>query len=916
MSSRADMIGSGPSSGLYRPSPTPTEESSMPVYINDELLSIGGVVNGILEGGAFPPQGKMPVRWREGMMMYFIEPLEDTYVAGEFKGQKIITSAGVWLYRRSRWWKIIDDPSSIAGTVFAFRLTADGTPPSTPSPSTAPPANWSDVPPVKNTKSEWIWITMSAAYNEVTEEHTWTQPTPWSAGVTDGIDGIDGEEGLTNEQRFIAWGDVDAPPVLADNTARNPQTTEGFPFVLSIPPTNPPTTVYIYTIVGKVGAETDTLRGTWSAPVLYSTPDTTQLKRAWATSTNWGDPFPSFTPSNQGLPGPAWTYTQPAYTRDYPIWMTERLEFLNGAPQTQWTTPVGWNAQDGVDGAPGAPGLDGRIFEQWFQQSATQPQVPSNVYPLPSPWSKTMPTNPTNPVWMTFIKVRDDGSGATYPWSFPIKVTGVDGVDGEDGATGPIGPTGPAGEDGNRGTLNISKAISGSSWSNLEAYNAIVGDPNSGGVIRYWDTVTLFNSVSQFSEQRYYTGGTGPSSTWQTVALFVDGDAIINGTIGANKLVSNSITANQIAANTITGNEINAGSSITIGGTAGQDVVILDATNPNARIWVGNTNSSSADFSVDPSGNMYARNATFAGNISSTATITGGTLQSAQINSANGAFVVDSSGNMFATGGKIGAADIGPNWLDVQTSTTGGMRVMNSGSAQAGFGMTNTAMQGGLSGTVRMWAGGNSSSAPFQVSSTGDLYANNGYFGGTITAEGFTGAVGTAVDSVIDMVWLLTSASSNPITTIATIQTPRQNYDRVASVTFTPAHVRKPVNANDNKFGVRYTALQGLGVNPSYRLLPVNSSDAYYSLSGNTYGSLDFLGSNSDNTIFSVTNSITWSITIPATATAGTINIPLNVNLNQPNLPYPLGATAAPFTMDTGTVSVTISKADSGIIIN
>ncbi|WQZ00196.1 tail fiber protein [Vibrio phage vB_ValC_WD615] len=219
MSSRADMIGSGPSSGHYQAGPTPTEEKSMPTYINDELLALGGIVNGILEGGAFPPQGKMPVRWREGMMMYFTEPLDDVYNVGQYKGQKIITSAGVWLYRRERWWKIIDDPSSVIGAVFAYRLTADGTPPSTPPPSSYPPSGWEDTAPVKNSKSEWIWISMAAAYDENTDTYTWNQPTPFSAGVEDGIDGQDGSDGadgvrgtitVNKETSGSVWNDTEA----------------------------------------------------------------------------------------------------------------------------------------------------------------------------------------------------------------------------------------------------------------------------------------------------------------------------------------------------------------------------------------------------------------------------------------------------------------------------------------------------------------------------------------------------------------------------------------------------------------------------------------------------------------------------------------------------------------------------------
>jgi len=642
MSSRADMIGSGPSSGHYQAGPTPTEEKSMPTYINDELLALGGIVNGILEGGAFPPQGKMPVRWREGMMMYFTEPLEDTYVVGPYRGQRIITSAGVWLYRRSRWWKIIDDPSSITGAVFAYRLTADGTPPSTPSPSSAPPSGWVEVAPVKNSKSEWIWVTMSAAYDENTDIHTWSQPTPFSAGVVDGIDGEDGQDG--------------------------------------------------------------------------------------------------------------------------------------------------------------APGLDGRIFEQWFQEAASIPQVPSNVYPPPSPWSTTPPANPTNPVWMTFIKVREDGTDPVYPWSFPQKITGTDGEDGD------IGPTGPPGEDGTRGTLNVSKAISGSSWSNLEAYNAIVNDPNSDGVVRYWDTVTLFNSVNQFSETRYYTGGTGSSSTWQPVELFVDGDAIINGTIAANKLVANTITAAQIAAGTITGNEINSGTRITIGGTSGQDVVILDASDANSRIWVGNTTSTSANFRVTP---------------------------------------------------------------------------------------------------------------------TGDLYANNGYFGGEVTYQGITGAIGGAVESGSTSPtpdwseWFVDSGAATPVATMARVTIPRQNYDRIAVVTCIPSLLVATSRTNVDRFGIEWTAANSTGStsNYHYRVAAVTETGSGYSTTGNSSSAFEFVAQNVNQSWFKLTNTLAWEVFIPATTSTGNLTIDLKAQfLHATGQTFPV-TNFVTFKVPDSTVQVEVSKVNSGISI-
>lgn len=102
MSNRGDFVGTAPNSGVYVPSPTPADQEDLPVYINDELLRLGGTVNGVLEGGALPPHSELPKRYKEGMIMNFSKAVGDG-----------VDSSGVWLYKKAKWWKLIDDPTEI-----------------------------------------------------------------------------------------------------------------------------------------------------------------------------------------------------------------------------------------------------------------------------------------------------------------------------------------------------------------------------------------------------------------------------------------------------------------------------------------------------------------------------------------------------------------------------------------------------------------------------------------------------------------------------------------------------------------------------------------------------------------------------------------------------------------------------------
>ena len=123
------------------------------------------------------------------------------------------------------------------------------------------------------------------------------------------------------------------------------------------------------------------------------------------------------------------------------------------------------------------------------------------------------------------------------------------------GAPGANGTNGTNGAPGTRGSAQIGYGVAGlTAWSNPQAELAITSNGLTK-VVR--DQVTLFNSTNPalFSESRFWDG-----SNWSSIAAFINGGLLVNGTISANKLVADSITSAQIAAGAITADEISAGS--------------------------------------------------------------------------------------------------------------------------------------------------------------------------------------------------------------------------------------------------------------------------------------------------------------------------------------------------------------------
>lgn len=661
MSDRGKALDLGPNAGVYKSAPTPSESEDMPTYINDELLRLGGIVNSILEGGALPPQTKMPIRTKEGMMVYFSEALNED-----------IWSAGVYLYREGRWWKIIDDPSQIEGVEQIFKKTTGDIRPETPPPSKDAPAGWSKEPPQKADKSEWIWVCVSTLFDSQTQEYTWADPVAWSAGVIDGVDGEDGAVGPPGvEGDLFEWWFKESSTQLFPPT-QYPPTPEGWQATI---PDEPTTSVWqTFTRVSADGSWTP-----FSFPIKISGEDGEEGPQGipgtdGGVFETWYSEFPSRPETPTGYPpqstdGSVWSLQPPENATD-PIWATTALVNADGTLEGIWTFPVRWS---GEEGPQGIPGTDGGVFETWYAETNSRPETPTGYPPtgVGGVWSQQPPINYSETVWATTALV-EGGDTVNGLWTFPVQWSADEGPEGRRGFV----------------SLSTDSVV----WDDQIAWDLVVNN-TTGLNPNYpieWDSVTMYNDAAGFSETRRYVSGAEPGY-WEPVAAYIDGNLIVTGTVAsdqiaanaittekieasavnadkiaansittpkivadaissdkiqaaaittekigagqvsadqiaanaittqkifagavnADKIAANSIAAYHIVANSITGNEINAGSRIVIGGNqaGNQDVVVIDGIDSESRIWVGNLDSGLADFRVDTEGNMYANNA-------------------------------------------------------------------------------------------------------------------------------------------------------------------------------------------------------------------------------------------------------------------------------------------------------------------
>ncbi|KZN39852.1 phage tail protein [Pseudoalteromonas luteoviolacea] len=178
----------------------------------------------------------------------------------------------------------------------------------------------------------------------------------------------------------------------------------------------------------------------------------------------------------------------------------------------------GLNGKDGTDGIPGERGEDGQSLYTWIAYSqyangANMYQVPNNATEyIGIAVNQHTATESTNP--------------ADYTWS---KFKGDQGIPGDKGQTGDAGQDGQNGETGARGAGRFVSATSSGIWSDALAHAACAG----GHAVLY-DVVTLY----KVDDPSIQTTKSWDGQRWQTFALHIHGNQLVDGTVIANELAA------------------------------------------------------------------------------------------------------------------------------------------------------------------------------------------------------------------------------------------------------------------------------------------------------------------------------------------------------------------------------------------
>ena len=150
---------------------------------------------------------------------------------------------------------------------------------------------------------------------------------------------------------------------------------------------------------------------------------------------------------------------------------------------------------------------------------------------------------------------------------------------------------GTPGDDGVRGTVNLADA-GHTSWPSDATVDAVISAAGYGAP-QNRDMVTMYGAG--YSETRFYlaSGGTSPSAHWNTIAAYINGNMLVDGTV-----VADAINAGAIDGETITGATVRTAAS---GARTQMDSTSFKSYDASGNIIVeiGNTGAT-AGISVTP----------------------------------------------------------------------------------------------------------------------------------------------------------------------------------------------------------------------------------------------------------------------------------------------------------------------------
>lgn len=428
-----------------------------------------------------------------------------------------------------------------------FIHTTTESKPATPSTSQTDdyvPSGWHDDPVGVSSSLPYEWISEREKKNGIWSE--FSAPALWAKY---GFDGADGAEGVAGTS--IIWkGDFSSAPSNPQNGWAYKNTTDKKSYVYQ------DGQWYQMTIDGIDGKNgKDGLSIVWKGD-LQTPPSNPQ--------TNW-----AYRDTNNG-----------------------RVYIWNG---TAWALMV----VDGSDGADGAAGSDGLSVFITYNDSTSQPSVPTGNGTTGG-WH----TNATSAaIWMSQKVAASASDGA---WGTPIKIKGDKGDDGEKGDKGDQGVQGIQGC-----IIRSSEWKTGVTYRNDESltsgmrYIDIVAKKNTSPSSLYgWDMYMCKSTHTSSS-----SNGPGNTTYWTAVNEMAP-------------IFTSLIIAKNASIDFVQGNELiikDSNNNVVAGLTGGSS---KEAGTTPVRIWAGGNVPGNAPFRVDQNGNLVATKA----NITGTITATGGVI--------------------------------------------------------------------------------------------------------------------------------------------------------------------------------------------------------------------------------------------------------------------------------------------------
>ena len=249
-----------------------------------------------------------------------------------------------------------------------------------------------------------------------------------------------------------------------------------------------------------------------------------------------------------------WTAVPAAAVTGQTLWIVRAIYADTG---TTAQSTVTWPASP-TPYASGASGVNGqRVAElEVYQWAASAPALPTGTSTYT--WSTGTFTAPSVAGGWSLLPGASSPGFTLWGTSVSLSNTGTSGTDlvtwtgGSVYAVGAAGATGNTGLTGTRGSKSF--YVAGSAWTDAAANAAISGVYVAKVLL---DQVTISNG-STFAQTKFWDG-----TSWSAIAATINGNLLVNGTIGAAALVGNSITGNQIAANVSLTTPVLAGGSIT-----------------------------------------------------------------------------------------------------------------------------------------------------------------------------------------------------------------------------------------------------------------------------------------------------------------------------------------------------------------